>query len=250
MTEIVDARGVALVTGGSRGIGAAAAVALAGDGWDVGISYRTRADEAAAVVAACDAIGRRAVAVQADVAEVEDIERMFDEVTDELGQIGAVINNAGIVSPSGKVADYDVERLERVFRINTIGAFLVAGAAVRRMSTARGGSGGVIVNVSSRGAVLGSANEYVDYASSKAAVDTLTVGLANEVAQEGIRVLGIRPGLIETDIHEEGRLERIGTTPPLGRPGKVEEVAALIAFLTSDRASYMTGSSVDVAGGR
>jgi NAD(P)-dependent dehydrogenase (short-subunit alcohol dehydrogenase family) len=225
-------------------------VALARDGWDVGISYRTQADEAAAVVAACEAVGRRAFAVQADVAEAADIERMFGEVTDALGPIGAVINNAGIVSPSGKVADYDVERLERVFRINSIGAFLVAGAAVRRMSTARGGHGGVIVNVSSRGAVLGSANEYVDYASSKAAVDTLTIGLANEVAKEGIRVLGIRPGLIETDIHEEGRLERIGTTPPLGRPGKVEEVADLIAFLASDRASYMTGSSIDVAGGR
>jgi NAD(P)-dependent dehydrogenase (short-subunit alcohol dehydrogenase family) len=225
-------------------------VALARDGWDVGISYRTQADEAAAVVAACEAVGRRAFAVQADVAEAADIERMFGEVTDALGPIGAVINNAGIVSPSGKVADYDVERLERVFRINTIGAFLVAGAAVRRMSTARGGPGGVIVNVSSRGAVLGSANEYVDYASSKAAVDTLTIGLANEVAKEGIRVLGIRPGLIETDIHEEGRLERIGTTPPLGRPGTVEEVADLIAFLASDRASYMTGSSIDVAGGR
>jgi NAD(P)-dependent dehydrogenase (short-subunit alcohol dehydrogenase family) len=216
----------------------------------VGISYRTQADEAAAVVEACEAVGRRAVAVQADVAEGADIERMFGEVTEALGPIGAVINNAGIVSPSGKVADYDVERLERVFRINTIGTFLVAGAAVRRMSTARGGQGGVIVNVSSRGAVLGSANEYVDYASSKAAVDTLTIGLANEVAKEGIRVLGIRPGLIETGIHEEGRLERIGTTPPLGRPGKVEEVADLIAFLASDRASYMTGSSIDVAGGR
>jgi NAD(P)-dependent dehydrogenase (short-subunit alcohol dehydrogenase family) len=250
MNQIVEARGVALVTGGSRGIGAAAAVALAEDGWDVGISYRAQAGEAAAVVAACEAVGRRAVAVQADVAEAGDIERLFETVSDELGQIGAVINNAGIVSPSGRVADYDVERLERVFRINTIGAFLVAGAAVRRMSTARGGSGGVIVNVSSRGAVLGSANEYVDYASSKAAVDTLTVGLANEVAKEGIRVLGIRPGLIETDIHEEGRLDRIGTTPPLGRPGKVEEVAALITFLASDRASYMTGSLVDVAGGR
>jgi NAD(P)-dependent dehydrogenase (short-subunit alcohol dehydrogenase family) len=239
-----------LVTGGSRGIGAAAAVALASDGWDVGISYRSRADEAERVVAACEKVGRRAYAVQADVAEPAQIERLFDAVTGELGAIGAVVNNAGIVSPSGRVADYDVERLERVFRINTIGAFLVAGAAVRRMSTARGGAGGVIVNVSSRGAVLGSAGEYVDYASSKAAVDTMTIGLANEVAKEGIRVLGIRPGLIETDIHEEGRLERIGGTPPLGRPGKVEEVAELIAFLASDRASYMTGSMVDVAGGR
>jgi NAD(P)-dependent dehydrogenase (short-subunit alcohol dehydrogenase family) len=155
-----------------------------------------------------------------------------------------------VVSPAGRVDGYDAERLERVFRINTIGAFLVAGAAVRRMSTAHGGAGGVIVNVSSRGAVLGSAGEYVDYAASKAAVDALTIGLANEVASEGIRVLGIRPGLIETEIHAEGRLERIGSTPPLGRPGTAEEVAELIVFLASDRASYMTGSMVDVAGGR
>ncbi|GAB3825723.1 SDR family oxidoreductase [Kribbella italica] len=247
---MTSVRGVALVTGGSRGIGAAAAIALAGDGWDVGISYRTREDEAARVVAACEAAGRRAVAVQADVAESAEIERLFDEVTQQLGPISAVVNNAGIVSPAGRVDEYDVARLEEVFRVNAIGAFLVAGAAVRRMSTARGGAGGVIVNVSSRGAVLGSAGEYVDYAASKAAVDTLTVGLANEVAKEGIRVLGIRPGLIETEIHAAGRLERIGSTPPLGRPGKVEEVAELIVFLASDRASYMTGSMVDVAGGR
>jgi NAD(P)-dependent dehydrogenase (short-subunit alcohol dehydrogenase family) len=245
-----ESKGAALVTGGSRGIGAAAAVELARDGWDVGISYRTRSDEAERVVAECEKLGRRAVAVQADVAEALDIERLFAEVTDALGPIGVVVNNAGVVTPSARVDQYDAERLERVFRINTIGAYLVAGAAVRRMSTTYGGSGGVIINVSSRGAVLGSANEYVDYAGSKAAVDTLTVGLANEVAKEGIRVLGIRPGLIETDIHEEGRLDRIGTTPPLGRPGTAQEVAALIAFLASDRASYMTGSMVDVAGGR
>ncbi|WBQ02116.1 SDR family oxidoreductase [Kribbella sp. CA-293567] len=243
-------RGTALVTGGSRGIGAAAAIALAADGWDVGVSYLSRSGDAERVVSACEELGRRAYAVQADVAEPEQIERFFDSVTAELGAIGAVVNNAGVVSPSGRVAGYDLGRLERVFRINAIGAFLVAGAAVRRMSTAAGGAGGVIVNVSSRGAVLGSAGEYVDYAASKAAVDTLTVGLANEVAKEGIRVLGVRPGLIETEIHEEGRLERIGGTPPLGRPGKVEEVAELIAFLASDRASYMTGSMVDVAGGR
>jgi NAD(P)-dependent dehydrogenase (short-subunit alcohol dehydrogenase family) len=250
MIENGARRGTALVTGGSRGIGAAAAIALAADGWDVGVSYRTRSDEAAQVVAACEKLGRRAYAVQADIAEPEQIERLFDAVTGELGAIGAVVNNAGIVSPSGRVADYDLARLEQVFRVNAIGAFLVAGAAVRRMSTATGGSGGVIVNVSSRGAVLGSAGEYVDYAASKAAVDTMTIGLANEVAKEGVRVLGIRPGLIETDIHEEGRLQRIGTTPPLGRPGKAEEVAELIAFLASDRSSYMTGSMVDVAGGR
>ena len=236
MTDV--RRGVVLVTGGSRGIGAASAIALAADGWDVGVNYRTREDEAARVVKACEGRGRRAIAVQADV------------VAAELGPISAVINKAGIVSPRGRVAEYDAERLDRVFRINSVSAFLVAGAAVRRMSTAYGGSGGVIVNVSSRAAVLGSAGEYVDYAASKAAVDALTTGLANEVAKEGVRVLGVRPGLIETDIHEPGRLERIGTTPPLARPGKPEEVAEVIAVLASDRSSYMTGTTIDVSGGR
>jgi NAD(P)-dependent dehydrogenase (short-subunit alcohol dehydrogenase family) len=250
MTVPNSGRGVVLITGGSRGIGAASAVALAADGWDVGINYRTRADDAARVVKACEELGRRAIAVQADVVEPEQIERLFDTVTGDLGPIGAVINNAGIVSPAGRVAEYDAERLDRVFRINSISAFLVAGAAVRRMSTAYGGSGGVIVNVSSRAAVLGSAGEYVDYAASKAAVDALTVGLANEVAKEGVRVLGVRPGLIETDIHEEGRLDRLGSTPPLGRPGSAEEVAEVITFLASDRSSYMTGTTVDVSGGR
>lgn len=240
----------ALITGGSRGIGAATARALAADGWDVGLSYRTRSEEAAEVVAACEALGRRALAVRADVADAAEIERLFDAVTAELGPIGAVINNAGVISPAGRVADYDTERLEQVLRINVAGAFLVAGAAVRRLSTARGGQGGVIVNVSSRAAVLGSAGEYVDYAASKAAVDALTVGLANEVAAEGIRVLGVRPGLIETEIHEPGRLDRLGSTPPMGRPGRAEEVAAAIAFLASDGSSYMTGTTIDVSGGR
>ncbi len=241
---------VVLVTGGSRGIGAATALALAADGWDVGVNYRTQADEAARVVKACEELGRRAIAVPADVVETDQVERLFDTVTTELGPIGAVINNAGVVSPSGRVAEYDAERLDRVFRINSISAFLVAGASVRRMSTAYGGNGGVIVNVSSRAAVLGSAGEYVDYAASKAAVDALTTGLANEVAKEGIRVVGVRPGLIETGIHEAGRLDRLGATPPLGRPGKAAEVAEVIAFLASERSSYMTGSTVDVAGGR
>ncbi|TCC24979.1 SDR family oxidoreductase [Kribbella speibonae] len=247
---MTERRGVVLVTGGSRGIGAAASLALAADGWDVAVNYRTQADEAARVVKACEERGARAIAVQADVAEAEQIERLFETVAAELGPIGAVINNAGVVSPAGRVAEYDAERLDRVFRINTVSAFLVAGAAVRRMSTAYGGDGGVIVNISSRAAVLGSAGEYVDYAASKAAVDALTTGLANEVAKEGVRVLGVRPGLIQTDIHEPGRLDRLGATPPLARPGKPEEVAEVIAFLASTRSSYMTGTTVDVSGGR
>jgi NAD(P)-dependent dehydrogenase (short-subunit alcohol dehydrogenase family) len=240
----------ALVTGGSRGIGAATAIGLARDGWDVAISYRERKDEADRVVAACVEAGRRAVAVRADLGDSTGVEPLFESAETELGPIGAVINNAGVVSPAGLVADYDAARLERILAINVTGAFLVAGAAVRRMSTARGGSGGVIVNVSSRAAVLGGAGEYVDYAASKAAVDALTTGLAAEVARDGIRVVGVRPGLIETEIHAPGRLERLGGTPPVGRPGTAEEVAAAIVWLVSDAATYVTGTSLDVSGGR
>jgi len=219
---------IAVVTGGSRGIGAATATALAAQGWDVAISYRERAAEAGEVVAACTGTGRRALAVRADVAAEADVVRLFETVHERLGPIGAVVNNAGVVSPSGRVAEYDVARLEQVFRINSVGAFLVAREAVRRMSTTYGGAGGVIVNVSSRAAVLGSAGEYVDW----------------------IRVVGVRPGLIETEIHAPGRLERLGSSPPLGRPGRAEEVAAAIAWLASDQASYVTGTTLDVSGGR
>ena len=240
----------ALVTGGSRGIGAATAVGLARAGWDVAISYRERAEDAAKVVEACTAAGRRAVSVQADVADSAQIEWLFAEVDARLGPLVALVNNAGVVSPLGRVADYDAERVSRVLAVNVTGAFLVAGAAVRRMSTASGGSGGVIVNVSSRAAVLGGTGEYVDYAASKAAVDALTVGLAKEVATEGIRVVGFRPGLIETEIHEPGRLDRLAGTPPLCRPGTPDEVAAAIVWLASPEASYVTGTTLDVSGGR
>lgn len=240
----------ALVTGGSRGIGAATAITLAEQGWDVAISYRERSDEAEKVVASCLDLGRRAIAVRADVAVEADVARLFGTAHDELGRIGAAVNNAGVVSPGARVEAYDAARVERILRVNVLGAFLVASEAVRRMSTAHGGSGGVIVNVSSRAAVLGSAGEYVDYAASKAAVDALTIGLAAEVATDGVRVVGVRPGLIETDIHEAGRLERLGSTPPLGRPGKPAEVAAAIAWLVSDQASYITGTTLDVSGGR
>ncbi len=246
----MDRPPVALVTGGSRGIGAATAVALAAAGWDVAISYHERPDAAADVVARCSAAGRRAVALQADLADGAAVEPLFQQVDDAFARLDLLVNNAGVVSPTGLVATYTADRLDAVLRLNVVGAFLAAGAAVRRMSTARGGHGGVIVNVSSRAAQLGSAGEYVDYAASKAAVDTMTLGLAGEVASHGIRVVGVRPGLIDTDIHEPGRLDRLGTTPPLGRPGTAEEVAATIVWLASPAASYVTGATLDVGGGR
>lgn len=240
----------ALVTGGSRGIGAATATLLARQGWDVVISYRERSDAADEVVAQCKADGARALAVRADLADPVAVPGLFEAVAGEFGGLHALVNNAGIVPPAARVEEYDADRLQRLLAINVTGAFLVAGEAVRRMATRHGGAGGVIVNVSSRAAVLGSAGEYVDYAASKAAVDALTIGLAAEVAADGIRVIGVRPGLIESDIHAPGRLDRLGSSPPLGRPGRADEVAAAIAWLLSDEASYVTGTTLDVSGGR
>ena len=190
------------------------------------------------------------MAVAADLADPGAVEPLFAAVDDAYGRLDLLVNNAGIVSPAGLVESYSAERLERVLRVNVTSAFLAAGAAVRRMSTANGGHGGVIVNVSSKAAQLGGSGEYVDYAASKAAIDALTFGLAREVADQGIRVVGVRPGLIATEIHAPGRLERVGTTPPLGRPGTAEEVAAAIVWLASPAASYVTGTTLDVAGGR
>lgn len=239
----------ALVTGGSRGIGAATARALAADGWDVVLSFRTRQAEADRVVEDCQALGREAMAVQADVADEADLHRLFEQAA-ALGPLGALVNNAGYTPSAARVSDYTADRVSRLFAVNVTGAFLAAGLAVRAMSTELGGSGGVIVNVSSRAAQLGSAGEFVDYAASKAAIDMLTVGLAGEVAEVGIRVVGVRPGLIATEIHAPGRLDRLGSTPPLGRPGTAEEVAAVIAFLASEGSSYVTGATLDVSGGR
>ncbi len=199
---------------------------------------------------ACLQLGRRAVAVQADMASEADVVRLFATVDRELGPLSGLVNNAGVVTPVARVAEYTADRLQRLFAINVTGAFLAAREAVRRMSTARGGSGGVIVNVSSRAAALGGAGEYVDYAASKAAVDAMTVGLAREVAGEGIRVVGVSPGLITTDIHAPGRLERLGSSPPLGRPGEPQEVANAIGWLISAEASYVTGATLDISGGR
>lgn len=244
---------VAVVTGGSRGIGAATARRLAADGWDVAIGYLRDHAAAERVVAGCRAAGRRATAVAGDLTAAEPITRLFDAAA-ELGPIGALVNNAGVVDSAARVDEYDEARLHRMFTVNLVGPFLCAGEAVRRMSSRHGGSGGVIVNVSSVAARGGGANQYVDYAASKAGVDLLTVGLAKEVVEEGIRVNTVRPGIVRTDIHASGgqpdRAERLAPTIPMRRPGEPEEIAAAIAWLCSPEASYATGATLDVTGGR
>jgi len=245
---------VLLVTGGSRGIGAACALLGAAAGYDVCVNYAGDAAAAQRVVDGVRAAGRRAVAVQGDVGVEADVVRLFATCDRELGGVTALVNNAGVVSPPSRVDAMDAERIARVLRINVLGAFLAAREAVRRMSTRHGGAGGVIVNISSAAARLGSAGEYVDYAASKGAIDTMTLGLAREVADEGIRVAAIRPGLIDTDIHESqgdvGRLDRLAPSVPVKRAGTPEEVARAALWLMSDEASYVTGSILDVAGGR
>jgi NAD(P)-dependent dehydrogenase (short-subunit alcohol dehydrogenase family) len=244
---------VLLVTGGSRGIGAATALAAARQGYDVCVAYQHRSEEAATVADGCRALGVRAQPVQADVSREQDVLALFAAV-DGLGPLRALVNNAGIVDRPVPVAELGVDRIERMLRVNVVSAFLCAREAVRRMSTDRGGTGGVIVNVSSRASTLGSPNEYVDYAATKAAVDALTTGLAKEVAADGIRVNSVRPGLIRTDIHasggEPGRVERMRSGVPMQRPGEPEEVARAILWLLSDAASYTTGAILDVSGGR
>ena len=245
---------VLIVTGGGRGIGAATARLAAERGYAVCVNYRKNQAAADAVVAAIEASGGTALAVGADIALEPDVVRLFETVDARLGPLTALVNNAGILERQTRVEYLDAARIDRVFGTNVRGAFLCAREAVRRMSTRQGGAGGAIVNVSSRAAQLGAPGEYVEYAASKAALDALTIGLAREVAGEGIRVNGVRAGIIYTDIHadggEPGRVDRLGPTLPMQRGGDAIEVARAILWLLSDEASYSTGTFIDVAGGR
>ena len=243
-----------LITGGSRGIGRATAILAGGLGWKVGVNYLGNAEAAAETVRSVVAVGGQAIAIPGDVSLERDVIAMFDATEAAFGPVTALVNNAGVVAPKSALAEMTLERMRRVFDINVLGAYLVAREGARRMPADRGGKGGAIVNVSSMAAKLGSPGEYVDYAGSKGAVDALTIGLARELAAGGVRVNGVRPGLIETEIHasggEPGRAARLGVTAPLGRAGTAEEVAQAIIWLLSDAASYATGASIDISGGR
>lgn len=244
----------ALITGGSRGIGAATARLLARRDYDLCISYRERKQTAEALIEELSASGARIIAVRADISEESDIEQLFAEADRQLGPVTALVNNAGMLLPQTRVENMTAERINRLLRTNVTGTLLCCREAIRRMSTARGGSGGAIVNVSSAASRIGAPNEYIDYAATKGAVDTLTIGLSKEAANEGIRVNGVRPGFIDTEMHADGgepdRIERLKANIPLGRGGQPEEVAAAIGWLLSDEASYVTGSFIDAAGGR
>ena len=245
---------VILITGASRGIGAATARLAAARGYAVCVNYRERRDAAETVVQAIESAGGRALAVQGDVSVEDDVVRLFETCRTALGAPTAVVNNAGILETQMRVEQMDPARLHRVFATNVVGAFLCAREAVRSMSTKHGGSGGAIVNVSSGAARLGSPGEYVDYAASKGALDTMTIGLAREVAEEGIRVNAVRAGFIYTDIHasggEPGRVDRVKALVPMLRGGQADEVAHAILWLASPEASYTTGSFIDVTGGK
>ncbi|MBZ9750153.1 SDR family oxidoreductase [Deinococcus sp. HMF7604] len=246
--------GVVMVTGGSRGIGAATCLLAAREGYAVGVNYQRDGSAAAAVVSRITARGGQAIALQGDVRVELEVRQMFSTLQGAFGPLTALVNNAGILERQARVEEMDMERVRRVFETNVMGSFLCAREAIQRMSTRHGGVGGSIVNVSSRAAVLGSPGEYVDYAMSKGAIDTLTVGLAKEVATEGIRVNAVRPGIIETEIHASGgdpeRASRLGPGVPLGRAGTAEEIAQAILWLLSGASSYVTGLCLDVAGGR
>lgn len=244
---------LALVTGGSRGIGRATSLRLAQAGYRVAVNFRQREAEALQVVAEIEAQGGSAFAVQADIAEEAQVVRLF-EALDRHGTLRVLVNNAGILFTQCRVEELDAERIQRVFATNVTGTFICCREAVKRMGTHHGGAGGAIVNVSSAASRLGAPGEYVDYAASKGAMDTLTKGLSLEVAAQGIRVNCVRPGLIYTEMHADGgepaRVDRLASMLPMGRGGQAEEIAEAIIWLASDAASYVTGTFIDAAGGR
>lgn len=243
-----------LITGASRGIGAATARLAATHGYAVCINYRKNKAAANLLVQEIESNGGKAIAIQADVAVEAEVVKLFQEVDRALWPLNALVNNAGIVEPQMRLDQMNSERLQRIFATNVTGSFLCAREAVRRMSTRHGGHGGVIVNVSSMAAQLGAPGEYIDYAATKAAVDALTIGLSKEVATEGIRVNGVRPGIIDTEIHARGgepnRIERLKDSIPMKRGGLPQEVANAILWLVSAEASYSTGAFINVSGGR
>ncbi|ANN68473.1 SDR family oxidoreductase [Bordetella bronchialis] len=245
---------VMLVTGASRGIGAATAIMAAQRGYAVCVNYKQNAGAAEAVVARIAAAGGRAIAVQADMADEAQIRSLFSAIDSHFGRLDGLVNNAGILERQSPLRDMDAARLRRILEVNVVSVFACCREAVRRMSTRDGGQGGVIVNVSSMAARLGSPGEYIDYAASKGAIDTLTIGLSKEVADEGIRVNAVRPGVIDTEIHasggEPGRVERVKHSVPLRRGGTAEEVAGAIMWFFTPEAAYSTGAFLDVSGGR
>lgn len=245
---------VMLVTGGSRGIGAATCRLAAEAGYAVAVNYTTNVGAAGDVVAACSTAGVPTIAVKGNVADESAVVAMFDRVESELGAVSVLVNNAGILHQQMRFDEMTVDRWREVIDVNVVGAFICAREAVRRMSTLHGGVGGAIVNVSSAASYLGSPGEYVDYAATKAAIDTLTIGLGKEVAEEGIRVNAVRPGVIRTDIHasggEPGRVDRVASGVPMKRGGDAEEVARTILWLASDESSYITATTVNCSGGR
>ncbi len=246
--------GIVLITGSSRGIGAATALLAAKRGWDVCVNYVSKADRAEQVVAQIRATGRKAIAVQADTANEADVMRMFEACDSGLGRITALVNNAGVTGRAGRLETFDVAAMRRVLEVSVIGTLLCTQEAVKRMSTRQGGQGGAIVNVSSVAAQLGGANQWIPYAAAKGAVNSITTGASKEFAAEGIRVNAIMPGLIDTEIHTEAgvgdRLQKVIPMVPMGRIGTAEECAQAILWLMSGEAAYMTGTNLLISGGR